>query len=99
MAVELFIDLFPINHLICYKHINTLPIKGNIFTPIPFHMCINWTGFIVSIRPTTYFSYRSDALVLPQKENEQKIFRRGEAEAFECVREKRLVNIGVQQKI
>jgi len=53
----------------------------------------------VSIRPTTYFSYRSDALVLPQKENEQNIFRRGEAEAFECVREKRLVNIGVQQKI
>ena len=48
--------------------------------------------FIVSIRPTTYFSYRSDALVLPQKENEQKIFRRGKT--IECVREKRRVNIG-----
>jgi hypothetical protein len=35
---------------------------------------------------------------LPQKENEQKIFRRGEAEAFECVREKRLVNIGAHQR-
>ena len=43
-----------------------------------------------------YLPARSATLASPQKKNELKIFGRGETKTFECVREKRLVNIGVQ---
>jgi hypothetical protein len=46
----------------------------------------------VNILPSTYFTDRPNTLVLPQKENKQKIFGRGETKTFERVRDNRLVN-------
>lgn len=88
--------------ILCFLSVVGSNLKAQIVIPPKLEFIgleENWSNISkdtnVSIRPTTYISDRSVTLALPQKENEQKIFRRGEPKTLVCVRERRLLNIGV----